>query len=490
MTMVLENISKRYGTIIAIRQAALSLKAGEIRALYGGNGSGKSTLAKIMAGLLRSDSGTIAIDGHAVSATHLRQVKAGGVGITFQELSLFPQLTVAENLAFSAMPERFGFRSDRRIGEQAVDILKRLGIDHLASLPVAALQVGEKYLVEFGKLLLARPRYMILDELTSALHDNEAAIVHEIIAEHRRAGGGVIFVSHRIREILKICDTITVMKNGEAVAQEEIGQVSEQKLVAWAGGLENLPQAKSLPSSVQSETLLAVDGLDCGAGALGFTVARGEILGLGGLPDQGQSAIISALAGDRPSSSAAISIAGSKVAVRRPADAVRLGVAYVTGDRDEIGFRSLSILQNIEAAYINKSSRAALAASVAKEALASLKTRYRNMQAPLLSLSGGNQQKVLLARAFVTKPRIVVAADPTKGIDVAAREEVHKALRRLAADHGACVILTSSDDSELAAVCDRVLVMEEGRIKSELSRAAGSLTQDALMNAYLHRESA
>jgi ABC-type sugar transport system ATPase subunit len=490
MTMVLENISKRYGAVVAIRQAALSLKAGEVRALYGGNGSGKSKLAKIMAGLLRSDSGHITIDGTEMSSTHLRQARAGGVGITFQELSLFPQLTVAENLAFSAMPERFGFRSDRRIDEQAVDILKRLRLDHLVSLPVTALQVGEKYLVEFAKLLLARPRYMILDELTSALHDNEAAIVHQIIAEHRRGGGSVIFVSHRIREILAICDTITVMKNGEAVAQEEIGQVSEHKLVAWAGGSENLTQAKTVSSSVQPQTLLSVEGLDCGAGNLAFNVARGEILGLGGLPDQGQGRIIAALSGDRPSSSATILIDGSPAAIRRPADAVRQGIAYITGDRDEIGFRSLSILQNIEAAHINTASRTALATGVAKDALASLTTRYRHMQMPLSSLSGGNQQKVLLARAFVTNPRIVVAADPTKGIDVAAREEVHKALRRLAAEHGSCVILTSSDDSELAAVCDRVLVMEEGRVKSELSRADGSLTQDGLMNAYLHREEA
>lgn len=492
MSMTIETVTKRYGAVVAIRSASLTLGPGEIRALYGGNGSGKSTLAKIVGGTLRPDSGAVRLDGVDLPLGHPARVRAAGVAITYQELSLLPQMSVADNLAFVHLPGRFGFADRRAIAEDARAVLDRVGLAHVADLPVEALQVGEKYLVELAKLLLARPRVMVLDEITSALHDNEAAIVRRIIAAHRDEGGSALFVSHRVQEILEICDTITVMRNGESVADDAIAAVTAERLVQWAGGSSTAARpAATLPDKPEDAAPhLVVENLDTGRASIGFSAARGEILGFGGLPDQGQDEVLMALSGGRRVPHMRLSLDGARLRLASPADAVRQGIAFVAGDRDAVGFRVLSIADNIEAAHLNVRRAPALRAGEMHAALSDLSTVYASLTAPLGSLSGGNQQKVLLARCFVMRPKLLIAIDPTKGIDVSARAEVHRALRRLADEIGTCVLLSSSDDSELAGVCNRVLVMEEGRIKAELRRAGGGLTQDALVNAYLHKESA
>jgi ribose transport system ATP-binding protein len=495
LLLAVSQVSKRYGAVVALKNVSFSLRPGEIRALYGGNGSGKSTAAKVVGGAVRSDSGAVMVDGASLDSGSPRLAQELGVAITYQELSLLPELTVAENLAFARMPRRqWAFRDQREINRQALDILEQVELSHLATLPVSALQVGEKYLVEFAKALLLRPRYIVLDEITSALHADEAALVRRILREHQAHRGGVLFVSHRVQEILEICDSITVLRNGEVVADDRIKAVNAQTLVRWAGGSSSVESRagsiSAASSAMSSPARLTLSGLRLSDGAqpISLSVGRGEIFGLGGLPDQGQQDILSAIFGDKRDSGAEIRIDGESSRLKSPQDAVRAGIAYVAGDRDEVGFRSISIAENLQAILLNGRGNPRADVLGMQASLASMSTVYGGLSLPLNSLSGGNQQKVLLARCFLVQPRVLIAADPTKGIDVAARAEVHYSLRRLAREAGTCIILTSSDDSELADLCDRVLVLEGKSLKCELSRKAGDLTQQNLVEAYLRQE--
>jgi ABC-type sugar transport system ATPase subunit len=494
-SLSVQKISKRYDAVLALKDVSFTVGPGEIRALYGGNGSGKSTAAKVVGGSVRPDAGLVAVDGATLDTGSPRFAQSAGVAITFQELSLLPELTVAENLAFANMPRWNGvFRDQRRIRDQALEILERVGLAHLVALPVNALQIGEKYLVEFAKALLLRPRYVVLDEITSALHRNEAALVRRILSEHQANGGGALFVSHRVQEILEICDTITVLRNGEVVADESIAKANAQTLVRWAGGsseTEAKPRTKTADTSVSAAPVrLSLAGLRLAKDArmVTLSVRRGEIFGLGGLPDQGQQEVLWTIFGDRRDSGAEIHIDGERVRLRTPQDAVQAGIAYVAGDRDEVGFRTISIAENIQAIRLNRADAPRVEAAEMQSSLASMSTVYDGLSHLLNSLSGGNQQKVLLARCFVAHPKVLIASDPTKGIDVAARAEVHHSIRQLAADLGVSVILTSSEDSELANLCNRVLVMERKSIKCELTRESGDLTERGLIEAYLRQD--
>ena len=256
-SLAVSQISKRYGAVVALKDVSFSLRPGEIRALYGGNGSGKSTAAKVVGGAVRSDAGAVVVDGVTLESGSPRLAQASGVAITYQELSLLPELTVAENLALARMPHRgWAFRDQREIHRQAFGALQRVELTHLATLPVSALQVGEKYLVELAKALLLRPRYIVLDEITSGLHGNEAALVRRILHEHQANGGGALFVSHRVQEILEICDTITVLRNGEVTADDRINQISAQTLVRWAGGSSDVEFEIALDDSCAERRLV------------------------------------------------------------------------------------------------------------------------------------------------------------------------------------------------------------------------------------------
>jgi len=496
MSITVEHVSKHYGPIIALRDVGFTVAPGEVRALFGGNGSGKSTLAKIVSGAVRPDSGRVSVDGAPIPAGSPRAAHAAGITTTFQELSLLPDLTVAENLALTHVPRVAGlFRADKVIRAEARAVLGRLGLAHLENLPVQALQVGEKYLVELAKALRLEPRYLILDELTSALHEHEAQLVKRVLAEHCKAGGGAILVSHRLGEIQSLCDTITVLRNGEVVADTDVASVSSDDLIRWVGGGSRTgdrggARARTTATKTARRVELSNVALEADAGEVSLTVGKGEILGLGGLPDQGQAAILACLFGLREvRAPARLLLDGAPVQLRSPTDAVRAGIAYVSGDRDEVGFAIRSLQENMLALLLNRRDPIRLDEAQLEQALSELSTVHGGLTNPLNSLSGGNQQKVLLARCFLLRPKLLLAADPTKGIDVAARAEVHQAIRRLAAEQGTAVVLTSSDDRELAALCDRVLVLEKRMIIRELHAGAG-LDEQALVESYLQAPAA
>lgn len=492
MTLEIVSVSKRYGAVVALDQVSLAVAPGEIRALYGGNGSGKSTVAKIVAGVVRADGGQIKLDGAAVRLGDPAASKRLGLAVTFQELSLLPELTVAENLALARTPSRGAvFRSDRAVRDQAVAVLERVGLAHLAFLPVFTLQVGEKYLCELAKALLLAPRYMIFDELTSALHEHEAVLAKALLREHVEAGGGAVLVSHRVNEIRQICDTITVLRNGRRVFEGAMHAVTSDDLVQWVSSPRDRA-AKTAPRPRQSAAeRVSVAGLRLltGGEAISVTLQRGEIVGLGGLPDQGQDELLDVLFGNSKHCQACeIRLDGAEVALRSPTQAVQAGIGYVSGDRDAVGFAIRSLRDNLVASHLNVAGARPPDEEELEAGVAALGTVHGGLSLPLDTLSGGNQQKILLARCFLLRPRLLLASDPTKGIDVAARAEVHAALRAMAGQHGTAVLLTSSDDRELVGLCDRVLVMERHRIVGDLRRADGSLTETALIDTYMRQD--
>lgn len=493
MALILRNISKIYGPVHALDDVSLKVEPGECRALYGGNGSGKSTTARIVSGSVAASGGSVEIDGRTLDAPSPRRARAMGIGITFQELSLLSDLSTAENVVIGDAPRRFGVFLDRpRLREDAYRYLDAIGLAHFSDVKASALRTGEKYLVELAKALYLRPRYIIVDELTTTLHASEVDVFARLLDRHLAGGGGALFVSHRLNELRRFCSTISVLHNGRQVADERLDAVSDTDLVAWAGGREK-PSAPpvAITTSAERPTAVRIERLSLGRGAgpLSLALAAGEIVGLGGLPDQGQKRLLRILAGlSAPGSDATISVAGQPLLSDSARRAAGAGIVFVAGDRDEMAFATRSIGENMLAPFVARGTSQPDDAAL-KEALSLLSTRYAGLDMPMNSLSGGNQQKVLIARCLLADPKILVAEDPTKGIDVGARADVHRLFRDLAAK-GTTVLVTSSDDLELADLCDRVLVMEDGAIAADLDRSSGSLSVQAIVAAYMKQEKA
>ncbi|MCR6497404.1 sugar ABC transporter ATP-binding protein [Shinella sp. CPCC 101442] len=493
MALRLQNISKIYGPVRALDDVSLTVEPGECRALYGGNGSGKSTTARIVSGAVAPSGGQVKIDGQFLGTALPRRARMLGIGITFQELSLLSDLSVAENVVIGDAPRHFGLFTDRRrLYADARRHLAEIGLEHFCGVKANALQTGEKYLVELAKALYLKPRYIVIDELTTTLHASEVDIFAQLLDRHLADGGGALFVSHRLNELRRFCSTITVLHNGRRVADERLEAVSDADLVGWAGGRSSASVATANRSAATDRpTAVKIDNLRLGRreASLQLSFAAGEIAGLGGLPDQGQKVLLRILAGlTRPATEPDISVAGKRPILGAATDAAGAGIVFVSGDRDETVFAARSIRENMLAPFVARGADRPNDASLAA-ALSLLSTRYAGLDMPMSSLSGGNQQKVLIARCILADPALLVAEDPTKGIDVAARADVHRLFRDLAAK-GTTILVTSSDDLELADLCDRVLVMDDGAVVADLDRATGGLSAQAIVSAYMKQEKA
>jgi len=488
MALVLEGISRSFGPVRALDGVSISLAPGECRALYGGNGSGKSTMGKIASGTLSADTGSITVDDRRLAVASPATAREMGVGITFQELSLIPELTAGENVVLTDLPCRFGLLRDRKAEAQlAADELRKVGLARVADQRVELLQTGEKYLVELAKALSRKPRYLIIDELTATMHASEVEIFARLLAEFLANGGGAFFVSHRLPELRRFCRTISVLRNGKLVFDGQLSDVGDEELVQWAGG--GKPDAAAeITTPHAGETLARLSGVRPLASTPPFDLElrAGEIVGIGGLPDQGQKSLLRLIAGLRsPRSGETVSLANEPLPLGSSAAVAAKGVSFVSGDRDEMVFARRSIRENMLAPFVNMKGRKLPDDSAVIAALEKLSTRHAGIHMPIGSLSGGNQQKILVARCLLMNPRLIVAEDCTKGIDVAARNDVHHLLRDLAHRQGASVVVTSSEDQELAELCDRVLVFEEGAIIADLSRSAGTLSAQAIVTAYM-----
>lgn len=523
-----EGVTKRFGAVVALHRVNLACHRGEILALVGENGAGKSTLLRILAGVFPPDAGTVRLrvtpaEGGPGEAAVPRPGRPGpglprhgppppgllqtvrfsgpqhatalGIAMVHQELSLVPSLTVAENLVLGREDTGpFGLLPFRREIAQGAAVLRELGLLEIdPAAEVASLSPAARQLVEVAKAWSRRPRLLILDEPTSGLAVAEVERLLGILSDLRRRGVAIIFVSHRLDEVFAVSDRIVVMKDGEVVASHAPGTVSRDEVVREMVGRplgQAFARRRTPPDGDGSQAatvpVLEMRGGGDGARFAGIDLALhpGEIVGIGGLEGHGQREVIRALFGLHRLRAGEIRVMGRPVVLRGPADAVRHGIALVPEDRREEGLiLPLTVRENLVLAYLRRLHRwgiirGRLEAGQVREGMERLRIRADTPDAPMRSLSGGNQQKVIFARWLMTRPRVLLLHEPTRGIDVQTKVEIYHLLRSLA-DQGLAVGLVSSDMVELVGLCDRVVVLREGRMAGAVS--GDGIGEEAIM---------
>ncbi|NYD48092.1 ribose transport system ATP-binding protein [Actinomadura luteofluorescens] len=528
--LAVERVSKSFAGNRVLNEVSFDVRAGEVLALVGENGAGKSTVLSLITGLLPPDSGRVVYDGAPVSAWSPHRARALGIGSVHQELSLNPHQTVAENVFLGQWPARRGLVLRRDLVRRARPLLARVGLDADPLARAGRLPLGQQQLVELAKALASSPRLLILDEATSALDDDQVACVFKVVDELRAAGSSVIMVSHRMGELFAVADRLTVLKDGEVMATRERAETGHDDIVHLmigrelsdlfppkageagtpAGAAPAGGDAAAIPSEreIAAEKEAAEDSaggatpVPAGAPVLrarGLTVPGacagvdldlepGRIIGLGGLQGQGQRAVLRALFG-LVRHTGRVEVDGRPARLASPREAIRRRVAYVPEDRKVEG---LHVAQTVRAnlsltnlgvvtpgrrlGTVDRGAEARLVADLVER----MRIKVTGPEQEARRLSGGNQQKVALARWLPSEPRVLLLAEPTRGIDVGTKREIYHLLRRLA-DSGVAVLVTSGDTMELVGLCDEVAVMYEGAVVDRLS--GGDLTEERLVRA-------
>ncbi|MBN8995050.1 MAG: sugar ABC transporter ATP-binding protein [Rhizobiales bacterium] len=487
-------VSKAYGGVPALADVDFRFESGRIHAVLGENGAGKSTLMKLLAGVVRPTAGTMAIDGRPVSFSSPRQAKAERIVCMFQELSLVPDLTATENIVLAPSDGRFGFVRRRSRG-RAAEMLARVGGERIRlDLPIRHLSLADKQLVEIAKALYCQPQLLILDEATSALTADQVERVFAVLRELRADGVGILFISHRLHEVDTIADTVSVFRNGRHVDTFPAGTRSRDEVVALMVGqrlTEFYPAREGPPPDKDAPPILAVDHLAWEPEIRDVTLSLrpGEILGVAGLDGQGQQHVLQALFGLFKGVRGSMKVDGRELPqsphlAKRPWP----GLALVPEDRKTEGLiLPMSIEDNLGLAALDRQGSFLGGTSQeearAREALNAFDLVYRSMEQPVGSLSGGNQQKVAIAKWLAIAPRVLLLMDPTRGIDVRTKAQIYRVLRRLAAG-GMAIILQSTDHEEMVHLCDRVCVFYRGSVNATLE--GDSLTSERLVAACLN----
>ncbi len=472
------HLVKRYGGVTALSDGNLDVKSGEVIALMGANGSGKSTLSKIITGVVAPNAGQLLVDDRQVQFPHPSAAKKLGIAAVYQELSLIPDMTVAENIWLAHEPLTANFRVKRgQMRAQARALLDlfsgttRSALDPDTS--VGRLSPGERQIVEILKALSTHPRLIILDEATASLDSQQVSRLFELIGEWRTRGMAIVFVSHRMDEIFRVADRATVLRNGKTVSDAPIRETNAQKLVGdMIGAGMPTREAYNTSSAADAAVRLRVENLRAGAvRGVSLELREGELLGLGGLQGQGQTDLLLALFGGI-SFGGKVTLAGTPVRFAHPRRAIDSGVAFVPGDRASEGLLLIrSILENLHLPSWGRFGlplRINQARIEASKATDELKVSMSSLDVPVSSLSGGNAQKVVLGKWLLRNPRLLLLNDPTKGVDVGTKAEFYTLLAELRRA-GTAIIFFSSDDAELLNLCDRVLVMHDGEVCAELS---------------------
>ncbi len=472
-------VSKAFGGVRALREVSFDLRAGEVHALMGENGAGKSTLMKVLAGLIQADSGEIRVNGRPVRLRSPHEAMRQGIVMIHQELMSVPEMSVAENLMLGREPRgRIPGTIDRRAMEaEARRLLKLLDAGLPVSRPMRELSVAGRQTVEIARALGCDASVVIMDEPTAAISEREVNALLDAIGRLRERGVGVVYITHKMGEVARVADRVTVLRDGAWVATRRAAEMDEPGLIALMVGRElgGVPVARR---EAAGEVVMSVRGLSR-AGAfrdVSFELRRGEVLGLAGLMGAGRSEVVAAIFGLVPADGGEIRLRGKTVRIRRPADAIRLGIGMVTEDRKGYGIvPDMSVRHNLTLASLRDCCSGPLIqhareAAVAAEAIGRFAIKTSGQRSKVSQLSGGNQQKVVIARTMLADPEIVILDEPTRGIDVGAKAEVHGIIGEFVRK-GRTVILVSSEISELLALCDRILVMREGEITAELDPA-------------------
>ena len=480
------NISKAYFGTQALDDVSLDLYGGEVHALVGENGAGKSTLLHVLSGVVVPDGGRIRVRGQPIDLRTPRQAQELGIGTVFQELSLVPSVSVAENVFANRAPTTFGgLIRWSELFARTRDLMAELGVEIDVRAPVSSLPIGTQQLVEIAKALSVDARILLLDEPSSTLAPDEMVVLFALIRRLKAHGIAIIYVSHRMREIFEVADRISVLRDGELVGTYRTSETSADDVVRRMVGRE-FSAVPELRTREIGKELLRLEGLSKinAFHDIDLTLHRGEIVGLAGLKGSGRSKLARVLAGAGTPTSGVFRVEGQRVSLTGVAAAIEVGIAYLPEERTSDGlFPKMSIADNIIAAALKRFSRFGLIdttkrISFAKEYVDRLDIRTPGVNQLVERLSGGNQQKVLLAKWLVAEPRILIAHEPTRGIDVGAKYEIHESLRQLAAG-GAGVMVISSEIPELLRLCDRIVVMHEGKITGEVH--GETATEEAIM---------
>lgn len=481
-------IAKQFAGVEVLTDVDFDLERGEVHALLGENGAGKSTLAKIIAGVHRPTRGTITLNGALVEVPNPITAQALGITLIHQEPLSFPDLSVAENLVLG----RQGGGALARVRWAAMEAEARRLMDQLGAAvdvtrPMRGLSIADQQMVEIARALASDARVIIMDEPTAPLTPKEVATLFGIVRRLRSEGRSIIFISHRLSEVRELCDRVTIFRDGRKVATSRTADLSDTDIIrlmigrpikAYDGGTKGDRGAVALQVSNLTRPGFFRD--------ISFTLHKGEILGLGGLVGAGRTDVARALFGIAPAASGSIAVGGKPVTIREPSDAIAAGLAFVPEDRAQAGiFRSLAVEDNMSAAIPGRIAPSGLIRRGVERGLVAdfvdrLRIRLASTRQPIGELSGGNQQKTILARWMLTNPRVLVLDEPTRGIDLGVKAEFYEMIGQLAAD-GRAILLISSEMPELLALCDRVLVMSEGHLTADIPRAEAS--EEAIMQA-------
>lgn len=475
----LTGVTKRYGGVTALDRVDFECELGSVHAVLGENGAGKSTLIKIMSGVVQPDEGEIRLNGTPVSFSHPAAANAQGIVCIFQELSLLSDLSVADNISISDPPRRFGLIDGKAQRRRAEELLARIGCEDVNPVSrVRDLPLSRRQMVEIAKALAKDPNVLILDEATSALTAADVETVFEILRLLRDDGISILTISHRMHEIEAIADRCSVFRNGQHIETFQQGARSEGEIVQMMIGREitaHFPPKPPPPEAAKPMLQLRKYSWEDRLKSIDLSVGAGEIVGLGGLDGQGQKELLLGLFGVLKGTSGQVTVQGKDVEITSPQDAKKAGVdlALIPEDRKTEGLMlPMSIEDNLTIASLKRLSRGlfvdadALKAAV-EDGIQRMQIKVGSNSDPVSTLSGGNQQKVVIAKWLMTDPKIILLNDPTRGIDVGTKQEIYRLLRNLA-ENGASIIYYSTDYEELIGCCDRVAVMYDGEIVREL----------------------
>ncbi|MFM5838614.1 ribose ABC transporter ATP-binding protein RbsA [Aeromonas rivipollensis] len=488
----LTGIVKTFPGVRALDEAGLRVYPGQVMALLGENGAGKSTLMKVLTGIYQADAGTVSYRGQPVHFKGPRDSQDQGISIIHQELNLLPELSIAANIFLGREPRtRFGNIDHKQLRERASTLLARLGVKHGPDTRLGDLSIGEQQMVEIAKALSFDASVIIMDEPTDALTDTETEQLFVVIRELREQGCGIVYISHRLKEIFQICDSVTVLRDGKWIGEQAVSDLDEDRIIEMMVGRRLEEQYPRLVRELGPVSLQVKDLSGPGVSGVSFSLRQGEILGFSGLMGSGRTELMKLIYGASPISSGAVEVDGKVLVPRTPADGLAAGIAYISEDRKGDGLvLELSVRENMSLCALGEFISHGKIDGKAERQAVSDYVRLFNIKTPsqdqlIKLLSGGNQQKVAIAKGLLTRPKVLILDEPTRGVDVGAKKEIYQLINQFKKE-GMSIILVSSEMPEVLGMSDRILVMHEGRISAEFNTREAN--QEKLMAAAVGKQ--
>ena len=482
------NIHKSFPGVKALTGANLNVRAGQVMALIGENGAGKSTLMKVLTGIYSKDEGEIIYLGNKVNFKGPKSSQEAGIGIIHQELNLIPQLTIAENIFLGReFTNKFGCIDWKKTYDQADKLLAELHLTYDSRKLISELSIGEQQMVEIAKVLSFNSKVIIMDEPTDALTETETASLFEVIRKLKQQNCGIVYISHRLKEIFKICDDVTVLRDGQFIGEKKVAQLDENSLIEMMVGRKLEEQYPRINKEHGEVTLQVKNLTGAGVNNISFKLHEGEILGISGLMGAGRTELMKMIYGANPAKSGSIILKGKTIRVNSPLDGLKHGIVYISEDRKRDGLiLGMSVKDNMSLNALNYFANhfGKLQLKNEQQAVEDFVSLF-NIKTPSINqiiglLSGGNQQKVAIAKGLMTRPSILILDEPTRGVDVGAKKEIYHLINQFK-QQGLSVILVSSDMPEILGMSDRILVIYDGTVTGEFS--IGDATQEKLMAA-------